>query len=113
MAQQQGLGRHPARPGARAGPGDRYLAHAVDGRRSDARTGTPSYKLTFEITGGIYQGRRVWLDIWLTEANKGHAVRDLGKLGIRNKSQLDRPLPHGIRCEILVARRRSDDGNLH
>src|SRR5262249_6700910 len=94
-------------------PGDRYLAHAVDGRRSDARTGTSSYKVTFEILEGTYKGRRVWLDIWLTEANKGHAVRALGRLGTRGRAQLARPLPRGIRCEILVALRRSDDGNLH
>jgi hypothetical protein len=92
-------------------PTGRYIAHAVEGELFSAGTGTPGYKITFAIAEGDYEGRRVWYDIWLTGAAKAQAVRDFGKLGIRSKEQLERPLPRGIRCDIQVVKRKNDQGN--
>jgi hypothetical protein len=91
-------------------PTGRYIAYAVDGALFNAGTGTPGYKLTFEVAEGECKGRRAWYDVWLTGAAKAQAVRDFGKLGIAGKEQLDRPLPRGIRCEIQVVERTNDKG---
>jgi hypothetical protein len=91
-------------------PPGRYLAYAVDGSPFNAGTGTPGYKVTFEIIEGDCKGRRTWYDIWLTGAAQRVAVRDLGKLGIKSRDQLERSLPRGIRCEIQVVVRKNDKG---
>jgi hypothetical protein len=92
-------------------PPDHYVAHVKDGTLFNAKTKTPGYKLTFEIIEGDYKGRLCWYDIWLTEKNKANAVRDLLKLGIKGKSQLELPLPRGIRCNIRVVKRESANGD--
>lgn len=38
------------------------------------------------------------------------AKRDLAKIGVTSLEQLDSPLPQGIRCKIVVALRKDDDG---
>jgi hypothetical protein len=107
-----GWGDIPPAPERGPVPPGRHIAYAIDGRAFNARTtGLPGYKVTFEVVEGEHKGRRAWYDIWLSDKNRSNAVRDLAKLGIHNKEQLDRPLPRGIRCEILVARCRSDLGN--
>jgi hypothetical protein len=39
------------------------------------------------------------------------AKRDLGKLGVTDLEQLERPLPSGIRCSVTLALRREDHGS--
>lgn len=87
-----------------------YVARIVAGKLSNSRGGTPGYKLTFEVIEGECKGRRVWHDVWLTEAALPLAKRDLAKLGITSLDQLERPLPQGIRCEIKVALRKEESG---
>ncbi len=89
-------------------PPGKYVAHAVEGALFNAGTGTPGYKVTFAILEGEHQGRRVWYDIWLTQKAQSQAVRDFGKLCITSKTQLEQPLPQGIRCEIDVILRAND-----
>ncbi len=92
-------------------PGE-YLARIVGGELSTSKSkGTPSYKLTFRVLEGDYAGRRFWHDVYLTPAALPMAKRDLGKLGVTNLEQLERPLPPGIRCRVKLALRRDDDGN--
>ncbi len=92
-------------------PRGEYIAHVVDGQLTEARTtGTPGYKLTFEVIEGEFIGRRFWHDLWLTEAALPMAKRDLLKLGITQQAQLDNPLPKGIRCRVKLALRTDDDG---
>jgi len=91
-------------------PPGKYIAHVKDGELFSARTGTAGYKLTFEIIEGEHKGRRCWYDIWLTDAAKKQAVRDLRKLGIHGKEQLEKPIPRWLRCEIRVGLQTSDQG---
>lgn len=89
-----------------------YVTHLAGSELAESKTkGTPSYKLVFKIIEGDYTGRKLWYDIWLTDASKPQAKRDFAKLGITDpKRQLEGPLPQGIRCGCKVALRRADDG---
>lgn len=92
-------------------PAGEYICHVIGGELETGHTrGTPGYKLTFAVIDGEFKGRRVWHDIWLTEAALPLAKRDLGKLGVTSLEQLEQPLPQGIRCVVKVVLRRDDDG---
>lgn len=91
-------------------PRGEYIARIIDGALSTAKTGTPSYKLTFQVVEGEYAGRRFWHDIYLTEAAIPMAKRDLGKLAVTDLAQLDSPLPAGIKCKVQLALRKEEDG---
>jgi hypothetical protein len=75
--------------------------------------GTPGVKLTFTVVEGEHKGRKLWFDVWLTDAAAAQARRDLAKLGIASKAQLEKPLPTDkrIRCELRVVIRTSDAGD--
>jgi hypothetical protein len=88
-----------------------YITHVIDGELFNAGTGTPGFKVSFEIIEGEHAGRRLWYDIWLTGAAKRAAVRDFAKLGIRDKEQLEKPIPRKqIRCKVLAVVRKDDGG---
>lgn len=91
-------------------PSGDYRCRILSGELFNARSGTPGYKLTLEVLDGEHTGRRVWHDVWLSEAALSMAKRDLGKLGIEQPEQLERPLPDGIIVKARVALRRNDDG---
>ncbi len=92
-------------------PRGEYVATVERGELFEARTtGTPGYKLTFIVCEGDHAGRKVWHDVWLTEAAIKLAKRDLGKLGVTDLAQLEQPLPEGIKVRLRVALRRGDDG---
>ncbi len=90
-------------------PGE-YVFRLLRGELFASRQGTPGYKLTLEVTEGEYEGRRCWHDVWLTPAALPMAKRDLGKIGIVDIDQLDRPLPAGILIRAKIALRKNDDG---
>jgi len=96
-------------------PAGEYVCHADRGELKAARTGTPSYSLTFKVLEGPgtetkYAGRLVWLDLFLTPAALPMAKRDLVKLGIDSPEKLEQPLPQGLRCQVRVTLRKDDDG---
>ena len=91
-------------------PSGEYRCRIIDGNLFNARSGTGGYKLTLEVLEGEHASRRLWHDIWLTEAAMSLAKRDLGKLGVTGFEQLERPLPEGIIIDARVALRRGDDG---
>jgi hypothetical protein len=91
-------------------PSGEYRCRIVNGELFNSRSGTPGYKLTLEVLDGEHAGRRVWHDVWLSEAALAMAKRDLAKLGIERPEQLERPLPEGIIVAAKVALRRNDDG---
>src|SRR4051812_41146125 len=70
-------------------PEGEYTACIVDGELGQARTGTPRYKLTFEVAEGPLSGRRFWHDLWLTEVALPITKRELLKLGVKSFEQLD------------------------
>jgi hypothetical protein len=92
-------------------PGE-YEVRVLSGELfTSKRNGTPGYKLTLEVTEGDLEGRRLWLDFWLTAAALPMAKRDLQKLGVVTPEQLEEPLPPGILLRVKVVLRRDDDGN--
>jgi hypothetical protein len=92
-------------------PRGHYITHIIDGALFNAGTGSPGYKVTHEIIEGEHSGRRLWHDLWLTARAKRSAVRDLAKLGIHNKQQLEQPIPtRRIRCKVFVVVHEGDDG---
>jgi hypothetical protein len=92
-------------------PKGEYIARFTEGGLSTAKTGTPSYKLTFQVVEGEHAGQRFWHDIYLTEAAMPMAKCDLGKLGVTDLAQLDHPFPEGFKCKVQVSLRRGDDGS--
>lgn len=92
-------------------PRGTYICHATKGELEKSRTKhTPGYKIVFTVIEGEFTDRRIWLDLWLTPAALASAKRDLLKLGITTPQQMELPLPRGIRCKVIVALRRDDDG---
>lgn len=92
-------------------PRGEYIAHATGGEPTLSKhKQTPGFKITFKIIEGEHEGRLVWHDLWFTAAALPHAKRDLAKLGITTPEQMDQPLPPGIRCKVVVALRKDDDG---
>ncbi len=93
-------------------PRGEYAVRILSGELfTSKRNSTPGYKLTCEVTEGEYEGRRLWLDFWLTPAALPMTKRDLAKIGIERSDQLEQPLPPGILLTVKVALRRDDDGN--
>jgi hypothetical protein len=91
-------------------PAAEYPCRILDGTLTLAKTGTPSYKITFEITTSEHAGMHIWHDIWLSEDAMAMARRDLGRIGITDFNQLDRPLPPGILATVKLAVRKGADG---
>lgn len=93
-------------------PSGTYTARIISGELEASKTrNTPGYKLTFRVLEGEYAGRLIWLDLWLTPAALPMAKRDLAKLAVTSITQLEQPLPPGIRCTVKVALRKDDDGS--
>jgi len=91
-------------------PAGTYSCRIADGALFTAKSGTPGYKIAFEIIDGDHTGRRAWHDVWLTPAAMGMAKRDLIKIGITHPDQLERPLPRGMLETVKLALRRDDNG---
>ena len=92
-------------------PPGTYEAHLIEKTPFNAGTGTPGIKLVFSVLAeGAFKNRRLWYDIWLTDAAAPQALRDFAKLGIRDKSQIEMPLPMDkrIRCRLVVGVQKSD-----
>jgi hypothetical protein len=88
-----------------------YVALLIDGYAFTANTGTKGYKLAFEIAEGEHTGRKVFHELWLTEAAKPQTKRDLDALGIKDpERQLEGPVPQGIVVALTVVVRKDDDG---
>jgi hypothetical protein len=91
-------------------PGE-YTFRILTGDLFTARTGTPGYKLTLEVSEGELEGRRAWHDLWLTAAALPMTKRDLAKIGVTTLEQMDKPLPPGILIRGKVVIHRDDEGN--
>ncbi len=94
-------------------PKGEYDAVLASGELFTAKSGTPGYKLTFEIPEGEYRGRKFWHDLWFTAAAMPMAKRDLAKIGVTSLAQLERPLPARFLCKAKVSLRKNDDGIEH
>jgi hypothetical protein len=92
-------------------PKGEYVALLTDASAHEAKTGTKGIKLVFEIAEGEHSGRKVFHDLWLTEAAKPQTKRDLDALGITDpERQLDGPIPQGIVVTLTLTVRKDDDG---
>jgi hypothetical protein len=90
-------------------PAGYYRCRLLSGELFNAKTGTPGFKLSLEVIEGEHARRRLWYDIWLSEAALPIAKRDLAKLGIDGFEQLERPLTDGMIVKARIALRRNDD----
>ena len=92
------------------GPGIVWVL-LTDGSAHEAKTGTKGIKLVFEVAEGEHAGRKVFHDLWLTEAAKPQTKRDLDELGITDpERQLDGPIPQGIVVALTVTVQKDKDG---
>lgn len=91
-------------------PKGEYACRVTSGTRHQSRSGTPSYRLEFTISGGEFAGRKVWLDCWLTAKALATAKRDLLKFGIDSAAKLNRDLPAGYTAMVRVVIREDDNG---
>ena len=88
-----------------------YVCHATKGElKNVGRKETEDFQLEFTIIDGDFQGRKLWLDRWLTPAALPQSKRDLAKLGITSPDQMEQPLPKLICCNVTAVVRRDDDG---
>lgn len=92
-------------------PKGEYTFRILSGELFTSKRGTPGYKLTLEVTEGAFEGRRAWVDFWLTPAALPMTKRDLAKIGVTNLDQLEQPLPPGILIRGKMALRTDDEGN--
>ncbi len=92
-------------------PAGTYVCAATGGELGEARSGTPRYRVHFEVLEGEHAGRRLAHDVWLTAKALPLAKRDLAKVGIVSADALQGPLPRPIRCRVRVALRQDDDGS--
>lgn len=89
----------------------KYVCVWKKGELATSRTGTASYKITFEVETGEHAGRKVWNDIWLTPKSRNIAKRDLEKLGITNpREQLSQPIPRWLRVAVWVGLQKDESG---
>ncbi len=91
-------------------PPGTYQCLAAEGKVFAAKSGTEGFKVTFEVVVGPFTGRKVWLDVWMTEKSMSMAKRELAKLGIVRADQLEQPLPSGLIADVQVVRRTDDNG---
>jgi hypothetical protein len=83
----------------------------TDGRLIASKSNeTPGFRLEFRVIDGLYAGRRVWLDLWLTDKAIGIAKGQLAKLGIVSLEQLEEPLPPGLIADVRVGQETNGDG---
>lgn len=92
-------------------PPGKYLCRVARGELGKSRTGTPRYTVRFDVMDGPHAGAAVFADHWLTAAALPQTKRDLAKLGVQSLSQLERPVPPGIVCEVHVVIRSTDGGD--
>jgi hypothetical protein len=93
-------------------PSGRYKCLLADGKLAESKAKrTPSYKLVFEvIEPAAFAGRKVFHDLWLTPKALAATKRDLAKLRIVTRQQLDQAPPTGIIADIKVALQTANDG---
>lgn len=92
-------------------PKGEYECDLIAGELESSRTkGTPGYRLTFAVRDGEFAKRRVWHDLWLTQAALPMTKRDLSKIGVTTPEQMERPIPRGIVCKVSVTLRTDDGG---
>ena len=92
-------------------PRGEYECDLIAGELESSRTkGTPGYRMTFAVRDGEFAKRRVWHDLWLTQAALPMAKRDLAKVGVTSPEQMERPIPRGIVCNVSVTLRADDNG---
>ena len=91
-------------------PSGEYRCRVAGGELFNASTGTPGYRIKLVVVDGDHTDQVVWHDLWLSEAALPITKRDLGKIGITNVEQLERPLPDTIIVLARIALQKREDG---
>ena len=92
-------------------PKGTYVAVAVEGGMTEAKTGTKGYGITFKVMEGQHANRRLWRTWYFTRDALPYTKRDLIKFGLDGKAKFYLPFPAGrFVCKLTVALRTLDDG---
>jgi len=59
-----------------------YVARVVGAWLFKSPNGTPGYRVSLEIIDGEHAGRKLWHELWLTDAALAATKHDLKRLGI-------------------------------
>jgi hypothetical protein len=92
-------------------PKGTYIALAVKGELTTAKTGTAGYTIEFRVLEGEHADRRIWMPKYLTPAAMPYTKGMLAKFGMTSKEHLNRPFPaNRFVCKVTVTVRAADDG---
>jgi hypothetical protein len=93
-------------------PAGKYKALVADGFPDESkRKRTACYRIVFEVLEPReFAGRRIYHDVWLTPKNRDYAKRDLAKIRVCNRSDLDKSPPLGQIALLSYAIEQFDDG---
>jgi hypothetical protein len=91
-----------------------YVGYWIDTAFDRSWQGKPRYSLIFSLEDSEYQGRTVPRPVWLTDAARQYAERDLLEVGIENIAQLEDSTPTGsvVRYELEVDEFEKDNGDV-
>lgn len=76
-----------AEPGSGPVPEGEYLVLVDGAEQRTSQQGTPGMNLTLKILGGEFDGRKVWDDLWITQAALPYVLHRMQCLGT--------PIPQG------------------
>jgi len=91
-------------------PPGSYDAVLLSGNVFVANNGTQGFKLQFLIDSETDGQYKVSHTSWFTDRGLPHAKRDLAKVGIKSRKDLEKPVKAGLICEVYVAIEALDDG---
>lgn len=92
-------------------PKGTYIALAVKGELTTAKTGTAGYTIEFRVLEGEHTDRRIWMPKYLTPAAMPYTRGMLEKFGINSKAKMLMPFPSNrFVCKVTVTVRTADDG---
>ena len=95
-------------------PAGTYAATIVKGELFNSKEkNTPGYRLEFVVDDGEFRNRRFWAEAWFTPAALRQTKRDLGKLGVTDLAQLERPLPARFKCRVKLVLHKTDTGETY
>lgn len=90
-------------------PKGQYEADWIGIRIGESSTAKPRITLTFEVIEGEFSGKKVWIDLYLTDKAMPRTKRELAKLGIESSADWLLPVPRWIRCSLRVVVETGDD----
>ena len=83
-------------------PVGRYEVDVLRGELKRAKSGTPLYRLSLAVRDGEHVGRKLWRDYFFTPAAASISKRELARMEITTREQMQTPLPLGLIALAVV-----------